>query len=679
MKIGRYDTLITVIDFEAKRMLALKFKIENNKLYAYNFYLPVENRNMVEISEINGISISTIINQINSNDLYSIDKLKKFGIDTTTQFVCTIINDNQVSKIDIFNPEADINIFYKMHEINDIIPAGLDDITPITSVSNNIMLDYASSNVKALLNILNNPLVAENDKASISEVLSQISILSENYSNVDNNLDMIFLSSQLLMLDDKLNLIPEYVERSIRKILMYLAYYDDESLRQTNNSILSNNEIDYKKVIKMIRNCIAHSNYKVLEDGNVEFYNEGKNKLNIILNKKDIIFLFNQLYSYYYLEGAFPIILSGTNDYNNNSMNKDALEEYLRKLEIFDIGDYSLREHQDLDIQRILDDDFSLDISYIKRISKNNIYNSSSSKDTIIDIFNSKIKRHLIIDKDPKFENLTEEDVEYIITNIQELNESYFYSLSKTSQIQIINNLIYQRYNKAYYLQKNMSEMIKTDHFSNNDLHNNASDYIKYKSKIELIIISLLNNLLLFCYNQNKAAIDAKNLRFPLNFYRDYLTSKINNFYEISNEENDYRSIYTSLLKVSSTHVLKEEVYRDIEKQINKCENGLVKAKNQISNVNNIIDGNGTEDEFAFTNTDLLNRMRDCLAHGFLKVNIKSIDDIMSTELHFYDKYEGKIQFDSTISLGDLLKTIDQFEFINSILNDNQNFNKHAK
>ncbi len=679
MKIDRYDTLITIIDSKTKIMLALKFIIEDGKLYAYNFYLPVENRKMVEVSEINGISISTIINQIIADDLYSVDKLKNFGIDTTTQFMCTVIDDNKERRIDIFSPEADINIFYKKHETNNIIPPSQEDSTPTTGISNNIMLDYASSNVKALLNILNNLSIENGDKALISEVLSHIGTLSENYSNVDNNLDMIFLSSQLLKLDDKLNLVPEYIERSLRRILRYLSYYDSESLKQTNNSILSNNEIDYKKVIKMIRNCIAHSNYKVLENGNIEFYNEGKNKLNIILNKKDIIFLFNQLYDYYYLEGAFPILLSGKDNYYNNSMNKETLEEYLRKLEIFDIGDYSLREYNDSDIQRRLDNDFGLDISYITTLSNNNIYNSAVPRDMIIRAFNSRIKKHLIISKDPKFENLTDKDVKYIINNIQELNEQYFYSLSKTTQIQIINNLIYQRYNKTYYFQKNMYEMLKTGHFDNDDLQNNASDYIKYKSKIELVITSLLNNLLLFCYNQNKSNIDVKNLRFPLKFYKEYLDSKVGNFYEISRDESDYRLIYTSLLKASSTHTLKEEDYRDVEKQINRCENRLIKTQNQVSGVSNIIDGIGTDEEFAITNVDLLNRMRDCLAHGFLTVNIKSIDDIMSTELHFYDRYDGKIQFDATISLGDLLKTINQPKFINSILNDNQNFSKHVR
>ncbi len=248
----------------------------------------------------------------------------------------------------------------------------------------------------------------------------------------------------------------------------------------------------------MIRNCIAHSNYKVLDDGTVEFYNDGKNKLNFTVNKKAISSLFDQLSNYYYLEGIFPIILSRTDNYDNNSMDKKSLKNYLSKLEVFDIGDYSLREYHDLEVQRMLDEEFGSDISYIRTLSNNNIYNSSRSKDSIIRVFNSKIRRHLIVSEDPKFKNLTVEDIDYIFSNIQELDEQYFYSLSKTTQIQIINDLIYQKYNKNYYLQKNMHKMLEKEHFSNDDLHGNAFDYIKYKSKIELVISALLNNVILF-------------------------------------------------------------------------------------------------------------------------------------------------------------------------------------
>lgn len=263
MRIDRYDTIITVVDREVEKMLALKFKLEYGKLYAYNFYLPNENRKMVEISKINGVNISTIINKVTVDDLYDVNKLKSFGIDTSTQFVFTVVDGNKEGNIDIFNPESDISIFYKKHEINSTIPAECKDITLTTNISNNIMLDYASTNVKGLLNILNNLLISNSDKTLINEVIGNIDILSENYNNDDNNLDMIFLSSLLLMLDDKLNLIPKHIENLMRRVLHF--DFGEDNLEQANNSILSNSEIDYKKIIKMIRNCIAHSNYKVLK------------------------------------------------------------------------------------------------------------------------------------------------------------------------------------------------------------------------------------------------------------------------------------------------------------------------------------------------------------------------------------------------------------------------------
>ena len=159
MRIDRYDTLITVVDIRAKRMLALKFKIEDGKLYAYNYYLPIENRKMLQVSKINGVSISTIMDQVTDDDLYDVDKLKRLGIDTTNHFVCTFVDEGKESSIDIFDPESDINIFYKKHDINSIVPENYLDNPETTSPSHNIMLDYASTNVKALLNILNNLLI----------------------------------------------------------------------------------------------------------------------------------------------------------------------------------------------------------------------------------------------------------------------------------------------------------------------------------------------------------------------------------------------------------------------------------------------------------------------------------------------------------------------------------------
>ena len=62
--INRYDTVITVIDRAKNKMLALKFKIIDGHLYAYNMYEAVENRKILEVLKINNVEISQIIDKI---------------------------------------------------------------------------------------------------------------------------------------------------------------------------------------------------------------------------------------------------------------------------------------------------------------------------------------------------------------------------------------------------------------------------------------------------------------------------------------------------------------------------------------------------------------------------------------------------------------------------------------
>ena len=265
----RYDSLITVINSLKNKMLFLKFKIENGELYAYNMFLAEENRKVLEISKINDVDVTNFIDSIEENDLYSINKMKSYGIDTTSHFICTFIDGETNINFDILSEEENDNIFYKKHEINSIVPDNLSEMIQETSISDNVMLDYASTNAKALLSMLKNMSISETDKSSLNLLLQQFIIIDDNYNNVRNNLDMIFLSTQLLMLDNKLDFIPKYIEDLMSRVLIFDFGIDE--LDEANNAILTEGQVDYKKIIKMIRNCIAHSNYKVLEDGKIGF------------------------------------------------------------------------------------------------------------------------------------------------------------------------------------------------------------------------------------------------------------------------------------------------------------------------------------------------------------------------------------------------------------------------
>ena len=135
MEIRRYDSIITIIDSTKRAMLALKFKIINNKLYAFNYYLPLENRKMVEVTQINGVSVDTFIKNIDENDFYNIQKMKQVGIDTTNSFICTLTeNENQVN-FDVFDFADNEDIFYKSHEIK-LINRDILSLSGINKIEN---------------------------------------------------------------------------------------------------------------------------------------------------------------------------------------------------------------------------------------------------------------------------------------------------------------------------------------------------------------------------------------------------------------------------------------------------------------------------------------------------------------------------------------------------------------
>ena len=84
-------------------------------------YNPQTNRKMLEVLKINNVEISQIIDKITEDDLYNIDILKKYGINTEEEFILSMGDGNSVIDFDIFNLESDDKVFYKEHEINENI------------------------------------------------------------------------------------------------------------------------------------------------------------------------------------------------------------------------------------------------------------------------------------------------------------------------------------------------------------------------------------------------------------------------------------------------------------------------------------------------------------------------------------------------------------------------------
>lgn len=363
--INRYESVITVIDRAKNKMLALKFKIIDGHLYAYNMYEAVENRKMLEVLRINNIEISKIIEQLKEKDLYNVEVLKKYGIDTEKDFILSMFDENFVIEFNAFDLESQDKLFYKEHDINQNIANEEIQIENIGNSSKNLMLDYASTNFKALLKIFESNCKSLADKNTIVEVLTTMESINDNYGNASNNLDMLFLSSQLLlMMEDKIDYLPDNIIYTISKSRQIKFDFDGENLEDNNSAILTNGEIDYVKVVNMMRNAIAHSNYKVLDNGLVEFYDEGKKgkmKMHFTIAKNEIKLLFSQLYNYKYLEGTFPYLCANKLIVTPNPLSYDELVDYLNQLFLYDITSY--------DHTRDSEEDLGMDLYYFNKLT----------------------------------------------------------------------------------------------------------------------------------------------------------------------------------------------------------------------------------------------------------------------------------------------------------------------
>ena len=660
----RHNTVIIYIDINTKTYLFLKFIIKNGKLYAYNNALSQENKKLLEVTKINGVDVSSFIDKIDVNDLYSIEAMKPYGIDTTHEFICELLDNDNIIKYDILNPKISADFFYKKHALNEFISSDIASNIEVSVPSTNLMLEYASSNIKGLLSMLNNMTKSNGDKNIFTSIFQKISSINNTYNSNVDNLDMIFLSNQMLLLNEKITYVPKYIEDIIKKYILF--DFSLGNLQDTNNSILTKGNIDYKKVIKMMRNCIAHSNYKVLDDGKIEFYNEKKNKLNFTINKRNLITIFNRLYDFYYLYGKFPVIYSNTVITDPYPFDENSLIEYLQSIELLGNQGFTLKRFDSEEEQNMMDEMLEYDLQLFN-------YNNHYPKEFILRSFNIHVKKHIEWSDDLTFKSLTSEDITYILDSINEMGKDYFYQLSKTSQINVINSLIQQRYNREYYILNNLYEIINSDYDTNESLNKKSYSYINYKIKIELMITAILNNLLLFCFNQNESTVECSNLRFPMAVYNDYLNSQKRNIYDYSQE------LIIEKEKLKETSKDNKKLYDGLSKKINFLASAIAENKEKQENVNLILQGKATVETYKTVNLDILNRIRNCLAHSRLKIDIANLEKIGEAKLYIYDKYYGKTKFASEISLNELLTTIQDDDFIKSILNDNQNFEHHRQ
>ena len=670
-----YSNLITSIC--AGRHLGVVFFINDGKLYVYNFYLLKENQKILEVFKINDVLVKDIINDFKDEDFYNKEKLLKYGIDVSKGFVLTLKDENKFFDFDVLDECVSDNFFYKEHEKNPILSNESLNTFNYTRPIENIMLEYSSTAVKALIKILNDMAISQSDKDKLGEFLDNLSFVSNNYNNVFSNMDMIFLSTQLLMLNLNDDYLPDYILYKVERMIPCYNFIDDSFIRE-NSTIMDGDKIIPLKVIRMIRNAIAHSNYKIHSDEIVELYDIGRGnclKFHLFVLKEMLFNLFNLIYDYYFFKGAFPKMFHGNTNYLNlKPLSEDDIEDFLKSIVL--IGAREKEASSALKKAENLEQESHMGFTVsdcLGLLDGHDLYAYVGKYDFYLNLC-KKINKCIEKPLDVRKSNLTDEDINYIIQNINQMDKNYFYNLDKSTQLQVIDFLIHKRYNKKYYLKSNLKNMIGKNNFNNDYLGNKAYDYINYSSKMELLIISFMNVLFLYCYNQNRSTIQAQNVRFPVKVYEDFLKIKVG-FYA----ENVKTIInYMPLIADENLSNLTSFELNDIRNNINKCRNKMIKFYNEANRLKAILDGTADDNVYNAVNVEILKNIRHCLAHGHLKIDNIDIYDLMNTKLQITDEFDGQIHFETTVTLGELIESANNLDLINSLLNENRNFLRHT-
>lgn len=656
----------------------LRYKIINNKLYMYDEFNKIENRKYIEVKKINNVSVSKMLKDgFLESDFTNNDSMKKFGINIYESYNITFKRLNPHT-YNIYRNKNIHKLFYKNHDKNKVLDSRKFMKLKPTKGTNSLMSDFAITSAKGILTMLYNMSKTDIDREFFLNIFNTYHSVNDTIIDVENNMDMIFLSTALLLNDSNFSYIPESVVELINnshnsyQYPLYLIGDDEYTSYENNDSIMTDGELDNRKLFNMIRNQLAHSNYEVLSDERLRVFNKGKqNRMKIEIAKKKVIFMLNNLCEFHSFDNVFPVVEDFLlNDYIQ--FTELTLDHYLNEINIYYPNKISFKKLQDKERQLILETDQGLDVARFKLTAR-----SAFDKNSIQISFQFNIKKHLTDDCYLVEDKLSEEVINRIKKEINLLGKEYFYSLSKSTQIEIVHKLLHKIYNpKETYLRVACDYIENSSIYNNEALNKNASSYIDYLTLIEISIISLLNSIFLYPSNQN--AIDGTCFRFPEHMYEDYLDSRIIKLQTISKTKADISEIIKRILIGIPKHNIDSSIIELLRNEIIKLNGKAKTISEQIELFDNMLCQSYDAKTYMDANNQIVKRIRDSLAHGRLTVESIDLNDIGATKLHIVDEYKGVIEFDSYVILRDLLNSINKKELVTSLVNDNTHFKNNT-
>lgn len=713
----------------------LKFKIIDGKLYVYDLITSRENRKYVEIKQINNIDVNELITLL-KNDGYTDEEvevliqhkevLQAYGIDSKSYNI-TLLNDNNLLNMQLDNPNIrlDFSIFFKEHSKSNLLDKSNFNLN-IESSDTNISYGY-DSNLK-LLSLMHGLCKSQKDLSLFESIYKKNVELLGNGGNTDTNIDWMFMSSFFLLNQEEKNTLPDYLYLDLARKLKLVnsrgaicSFMDENNEEMSyandvnrsnygcNDYIFTDGNLDCKMLFHAIRNALAHSSYEVIDKDYIRIYGYNDKKVmncNFKIQKNMIIEFINKLSNYNAFGNIFPICTLENPNYDNTSIQtKEALKSYLESIVISDITDvkyhdldtlkklqmyafYSaqkentdINENVNYKMLEMFEYDYERKIYYLKM----KLQNPMTQKTKLID---SVIKSQLKYFMDYKLEEkkLSESQISKIIDHIGQIADT-FYNHSAVNQHEIITELIRNELNPSRNISMIIEDIIKTSSKSDGAimdmLNDTSTKYIDYDKVIKATVISYLNSILLYNYNEKKvdlSGLDFSGLKIDVDF--DDLISKKNKRIDDLKREN--RNIYKSNKNMKKRL---EDITIQLERVTDENQKAsLTEEKQRLETILSQDNGSRQEENSIkmtalqedledlknrrVDNSCILEHLRNSLAHGniFFSDTI-NLNDIGDLEITFIDYYPDTIDesFKGTIKFRELLTTLSDEKFIISL------------
>lgn len=713
----------------------LKFKIIDGKLYAYDLITSRENRKYVEIKQINNIDVNELITLL-KNDGYTDEEaevliqhkevLQAYGIDSKSYNI-TLLNNNDLINMQLDDPNIrlDFSVFFKEHSKSNLLDKTNFNLN-IESSDNNISYGY-DSNLK-LLSLMHGLCKSQKDLSLFESIYKKNVELLGNGGNTDTNIDWMFMSSFFLLNQEEKNTLPDYLYLDLaRKLKLVnprgaMCIFMDENNEETsyandvnrtnygcNDYIITDGNLDCKMLFHAIRNALAHSSYEVIDKNYIRIYgynDENVMNCNFKIQKNMIIEFINKLSNYNAFGNIFPICTLENPNYDNAPIQtKEELKSYLESIVVSDITDvkyhdldilkklqmyasYSaqkentdINENVDYKMLEMFEYDYERKIYYLKM----QLQNPMTRKTKIID---SVAKSQLKFFMDYKLEEqkLSELQISKIIDHIGQISDT-FYNHSAVNQHEIITELIRNELNPSRNISMIIEDIVRTSSKSDGAimdmLNDTSTKYIDYDKVIKATVISYLNNILLYNYNEKKvdlSGLDFSGLKIDVDF--EDLISKKNK--RIDDLKRESRNIYKSnknmkkrlgdiIIQLERVNDENQKARLTEEKQrletILSQDNGSRQEKNSIEMTALQEDLEDLKNR-RVDNSCVLEHLRNSLAHGNIffsdTINLNDIGDLEITFIDYYPDTTDE-SFKGTIKFRKLLNILSDEKFIISL------------